>query len=148
MCFCLFAYAVIFLICKLNCLLYEQYQTYRREIWLYIGRRYQYYNSLTAQVCKYINEITTECLLCRTTSFRHRFKSKVDSWTAEHINIKHHFITSNEGTLSCFIKSVLYYCIKSRYDVLRERDWLSECDCLHLIQHSFHLQTGLSEVIA
>ncbi len=76
-----------------------------------------------AWVCKYIrnnNGVSLKnTLLCRTTSFRHGFKYQVDSLTAEPksplLNPKHHFRTSNEGTLSCFIDNLLYYnlCIKS-----------------------------------
>ncbi len=45
------------------------------------------------------------------------------------IILKHHFKTSNKGTLSCFIESVLYYCIKSSLYYVeyyeREMDWYS-----------------------
>ncbi len=84
------------------------------------------YNSSMARVCKCItnnNGVSLKnTLLCRTTS-RHRFKYHFDSLTAKPkpplLIRKHHFRTSNEGTLSCLIESLLYYCIKSAERLLR-----------------------------
>ncbi len=57
------------------------------------------------------------------------------------------FRTSNEGTLSCLIESLLFYSIKSIIRVVWDRDWLSECDYLHLIQHSFFSSISYSQYI-
>jgi len=79
----------------------------------------RFYNSSMARVRKSFrnnNGVFLKALLCRTTFFRHGFKYKVDSLTAEPkpplLIPKRLFRNSNEGTLSCFIENFLYYCRK------------------------------------
>ncbi len=92
------------------------------------------YNSSTIRVCKYIqnnNRVSLKALFCAEI-----LPSLTDSnlsLTVEPkpplIILKHHFKTSNKGTLSCFLQSVLYYCIKSSLYYVeyyeREMDWYS-----------------------
>ncbi len=85
--------------------------------------RYCFYTTVWRHKCvnkKRDNKgVSLKTPLCGTTSFRHRFKSQLDSFIAEpepgptFLIWKRHFRTSNEGTLSRFIESLLYYCIKS-----------------------------------
>ncbi len=103
------------------------------------------YNSSMTQVCKYIrnnNGVSLKALF--STSFRNGLKSQVDILTAEpklpFLIRKHHFRTSNEGTLSCFIKSLfslkwlnaLYY--EEHYE--REMDIASVITCIWYSIHS------------
>ncbi len=98
----------------------------------------QQFNSTSVQ----IHSVFKSPLLCRTTSFRHGLKSYVDRLTAEPplLILKHHVRTSNEGTLSCFIKSLLYYCIKSCVLCIecyeRDIDWTSVSTCIWCSIHS------------
>ncbi len=115
------------------------------------------------------NRVSLKTFFCATTSFHHRFKSQFDSSTAEPkpslLIPKRHFKTSNKGTLSCFIKSLLYYCIKSSlyYDYMitciwysihssvqshihnKSLDWMSTKESNIFVALSFHLLRVISD---
>ncbi len=107
------------------------------------------YNSSMTQVCKYIrnnNGVSLKALF--STSFCHGLKSQVDSLTAEpklpFLIRKHHFRTSNEGTLSWFIKSLFSLKWLKAHCIMKSIRH-SECDYLHLIQHSFFSSISYSQ---
>ncbi len=85
-------------------------------LYLYIFSCVFLHCPLSGPVLIYISLLIISCIIEYVMNKRN-LNLKVDSLTAEPkpplLIKKRHFRNSNEGMLSCLIKSLLYYCIKS-----------------------------------